>query len=65
MPTWPKKTYEFGPPSNPRRVNFYGHFKRGEAAKKHRINLLHAEALEVDAARDAFRHVLEYVYESS
>ena len=38
-----------GPPSNPRRVNVYGHWRRGAAAKRHRIDTLHAAALEENA----------------
>ena len=38
-----------GPPSNPRRVGFYGHFKRGVAAKRFRVNQAHAAALLADS----------------
>lgn len=50
-----RKGYEFnpGPPSNPRRLNFYGHFKRGADAKRFRVNRAHTEALRENAAREA------------
>jgi len=48
-----KRTREpnFGPPTNPRRVNFYGHFKRGAQAKRFRVNQAHERALLEDAKR--------------
>ena len=60
MTTWPKREFTFGPPSNPRRVNFFGHFSRKLAAKRWRINLLHGQALVEDAARsqEGKSHVL-------
>lgn len=42
-----------GPPSNPRRLNFYGHYRRGVQAKRFRVNQAHVEALRDDAARGA------------
>ena len=40
-----------GPPSNPRKVNWYGRLERGKLAKRYRINRLHAQALVEDAQR--------------
>jgi hypothetical protein len=41
---------ETGPPSNPRRINVYGHFGRKEQAKKwHRDWIDHPAALAEDA----------------
>jgi hypothetical protein len=40
-----------GPPSNPRRLNFYGHFRRGAQVRRYRINQAHEAALREDAAR--------------
>jgi len=40
-----------GPPTNPRRVNFYGHFKRGATAKRFHMNQVHSKALRENAAR--------------
>lgn len=37
-PTWPEREFDFGPATtSPRRLNFYGHFKRGKAAKLRRL----------------------------
>ena len=46
------KDSEFGPPTNPRRVNPLGRFKRAKAALKHRVNLAHAEALLQDKEKN-------------
>jgi hypothetical protein len=42
---------EFGPPTNPRRVNFYGRLKRGADAKRFRVNRAWDEALVEDHDR--------------
>ena len=43
---------EVGDPGNPRRLNFYGHFRRKEAAKKwHRSYIDHPAALREDLRR--------------
>ena len=52
-----RRESRFGPPSNPRRVNFYGHFPRGKDAKRHRVNQAHERALIEDAVREALKRV--------
>ena len=40
------------PPSTPRKVNYYGHFRRAAQARRYRVNMAHAAALLEDAARE-------------
>lgn len=40
-----------GPPSNLRRVNFFGAFRQAPAAKRLRVNRAHVEALTEDVDR--------------
>ena len=44
---------EYGPPSNPRKVQFYGHFPRRQTALRFRVNQAHVEALVENAGRTA------------